>query len=650
MMELVISSCVLILAVVVLRALFRRRISQRLQYGIWLVVALRLLIPVQLGSASFSVGNAVRQSPQTAQVEAFTRRPVNQLAQAAKPQQNPAPAKAPSATPTPAKTALTVGQVLWGIYFVGVGATLLWSFGVNARFRRYIRREAQPLTAPESPIPVWVSAQAPSPCLTGLFRPAVYLTPGCLEDEKQRRHVLTHELTHYRHGDQIWSHVRCLCLCLHWYNPLVWLAAWLSRQDCELACDEGTLRRLAPQERMGYGRTLVRTAADAAMAGRILHTATSMGESREQIKERVTRIARRPRTMLTAAACMLLVVAVAAGCTFAGAAQPPEANPVLPDPLAAVPQETEPLTPISVNNKLLDLPPVAARTADEAAWLLAQQALEALSDGTLVPLANAALRQEDVCLYWEQDGQLGFGAVFYLAPEGEVDEEIQTFFLGYCCPVSELPPTLRDHYPDDPNGYLSYISFAAERNQDGAWSIGRTGSTAPLPTPQDNHGQWSDQAMERVFALREEAEDSAVATALSQRIFQALFDGGTGTLPPLEDKRFQKEAVQVHWQTDRFISFSVAYALKPATADGWSYYGSVSGDVIVPWSGVYADCPGYLGFWQNVVAGKLPDGAWVVLDITADGWPALEDFPEAEYESRLNSVSGEKANAADAAF
>ncbi len=56
------------------------------------------------------------------------------------------------------------------------------------------------------------------------------------------RHVLTHEFTHYRHGDHLWSMLRCLALAVHWWNPLVWLAAELSRRDAELACDEGALK------------------------------------------------------------------------------------------------------------------------------------------------------------------------------------------------------------------------------------------------------------------------------------------------------------------------------------------------------------------------------------------------------------------------
>ena len=70
--------------------------------------------------------------------------------------------------------------------------------------------------------------------------------------------MLTHELTHYRHLDHLWSVLRGVALAVHWWNPLVWLAAACSRRDGELACDEGALRRLGDNERIPYGEALLR--------------------------------------------------------------------------------------------------------------------------------------------------------------------------------------------------------------------------------------------------------------------------------------------------------------------------------------------------------------------------------------------------------
>lgn len=84
---------------------------------------------------------------------------------------------------------------------------------------------------PECPLPVYLVEGLSSPCLFGLFRPAIYLTPEAVENETVLRHVLAHEATHYAHKDHIWSALRCTALALHWYNPLVWLAVSLSKAD-----------------------------------------------------------------------------------------------------------------------------------------------------------------------------------------------------------------------------------------------------------------------------------------------------------------------------------------------------------------------------------------------------------------------------------
>ena len=138
-----------------------------------------------------------------------------------------------------------------------------------------------------------------------------------LRDETALRHALLHEQTHYRHGDHVWAVLRSVCLVLHWYNPLVWLAAALSRRDAELACDEGTLRRLGESERTAYGETLIRLTCSR-KKGELLLTATAMTGSQRSLRERIALIAKKPRMALYTLAAAVLVVAVAAGCTFAG--------------------------------------------------------------------------------------------------------------------------------------------------------------------------------------------------------------------------------------------------------------------------------------------------------------------------------------------
>ena len=78
-----------------------------------------------------------------------------------------------------------------------------------------------------------------APFILGLFSPTIYLPPG-LEGEPLR-YVLAHERFHIRHADHAVKLFGFLLLCVHWFNPLVWLAFYLMSRDMEMRCDEAVL-------------------------------------------------------------------------------------------------------------------------------------------------------------------------------------------------------------------------------------------------------------------------------------------------------------------------------------------------------------------------------------------------------------------------
>lgn len=159
-----------------------------------------------------------------------------------------------------------------------------------------------------------------TPCLYGLLCPSIYVTEEVMEKNVSMQHVLEHELTHYRHRDYIWSLLRVVCLVLHWYNPLVWWASILSRNDAELACDEATIKRLGEQERASYGRTLIDLTCEKRSA--ILITATTMTGSKKSIKERIFLIAKNPKMRKSVLAGVILLAVLALIFTFTGARKP----------------------------------------------------------------------------------------------------------------------------------------------------------------------------------------------------------------------------------------------------------------------------------------------------------------------------------------
>lgn len=69
--------------------------------------------------------------------------------------------------------------------------------------------------------------------------------------------VLAHEAVHVRRGDNLWKIVMMMAVCIHWFNPLVWIMYVLFTRDMELSCDEKVLSRFGERAKREYARALV---------------------------------------------------------------------------------------------------------------------------------------------------------------------------------------------------------------------------------------------------------------------------------------------------------------------------------------------------------------------------------------------------------
>ena len=264
MMHWCISSSLLISAVILLRKLNGTWVSARMRYATWGVVLVRLLIPFWtqfyynsiLGSKTMSVWLVQWDRKLTENQEFY--------------------------------------QLLMAIYLFGVlitGTVLLIS---NLRFSYGLRRQREEVSVKDIDLPTYVTAKIDSPCLVGVIRPCIYVNPLVYGDEELLNYTLLHEVCHFRRKDYVWSFLRCLCLCLHWYNPLVWVAAYLSKIDSELACDEAVVHKIGYENRFDYGRALIAVTCGAAQSLPI--AATAMIGNECIVKRRVLRIAAEPYT------------------------------------------------------------------------------------------------------------------------------------------------------------------------------------------------------------------------------------------------------------------------------------------------------------------------------------------------------------------
>ena len=352
--EWAITSNVLILIVLAVRFLLKDRLSARLKYALWGVVLLRLLVPFQVelpapvsDAVPLLVSNAVPaverweepSIPVFPQEDfaafGFDRADLYQLEPGEIIPTDTSigywQKSQDGETITRYLDLWSPAQIVTVIWSVGAGLTGAAILLSNLRFSLRLKKRREPVVwtggqcppLQDLPIPVYTAAHLPSPCLFGVLRPAVYLTPGAAEDAATLRHVLAHELTHYAHRDHLWSLLRCLALALHWYNPLVWLAVGMSKGDGELACDEGAVARLGEEERIPYGRTLVdMVAARSLRPGDLLSCSTAMTGGKKSITQRVSALVKKPETVKAALFAVVAVMALSAVFVFAGRGQP----------------------------------------------------------------------------------------------------------------------------------------------------------------------------------------------------------------------------------------------------------------------------------------------------------------------------------------
>ncbi len=340
MTETLITSSVLIGAVCLMRRVLRKRARPELLYALWLLPALRLMLPglwllgiKETADSALSIMNAAGRL-ETAAAETL----IGDRASVVFYGQTLSPAYWDS--PEIQAAAVNWREIFTKIWIFGAALFGLWLGGVNLLFFRRLRQKRRFLfwadrncgqweRGTERPlkkaVPVYETEAVGSPCCHRLLGSgAVYLPSGMadsLEREGKRvvlNHILAHEICHIRHRDGIWGLLRCLLLCLYWINPLVWLAAVLSRRDCEMACDAAAVKLLGERQRFQYANTLLQlTQWSPRSSGLFYGTAAMEGEKKTMI-ERIKRLSGKYKNTRAAAVLAAVCALILAACTFTG--------------------------------------------------------------------------------------------------------------------------------------------------------------------------------------------------------------------------------------------------------------------------------------------------------------------------------------------
>ena len=213
MLREVLTVSALIVVVLLVRAIFKNRVPKRMIYALWLVVLLKLCLPGTLFSLPVLSVEDAAVPAQSAERPVQTAPVIQRPAQTVTKPQTPAqqPVSPVQETAKPAAKPLTTAQILQIVWFSGSALLGLWLFGAWAVFTIRLRRDRRFL-GKRSGTCIYVSDAVKSPCLAGLI-PAVYLTEDVLQTDEAEL-ILSHELTHLRHLDFLWSFCRTAAVML----------------------------------------------------------------------------------------------------------------------------------------------------------------------------------------------------------------------------------------------------------------------------------------------------------------------------------------------------------------------------------------------------------------------------------------------------
>lgn len=320
-----------------------KRYGAKWRYLLWLVVAVRLCIPVQLSLPDFMMGmrmevpsvqNAAREMlaerTELYVIEETTMEPVSVDTILAEDGAQPPAVNldANSSYQNPVDFFLAYPDMLW---MLGVLLFLGWQGWKYFSFKKMLQRNRRKVldaavldiyytlcknmgisTRPE----IYFCGGLPSPLCVGFFKPAIYINSEDRE-EGDLRLILQHELTHCKREDLWYKGILMLARAMHFFNPFVHWMAKLAEKDMELSCDLAVMENCNMEEREAYSMAILRTVKKANSKNMGMSTAFSGGK--EELKARFENIfdmtaKKRGIALFTAAALLVCGGAAFVGC------------------------------------------------------------------------------------------------------------------------------------------------------------------------------------------------------------------------------------------------------------------------------------------------------------------------------------------------
>ncbi len=279
------------LAVMAVRPLLRRA-PRRAVCMLWLLVALRLLLPARL-----TVESPVSlQQPESPPIQAY-----QELRQQEKVYVSAPPERRLEMAGPAAAQGFALLDQLPAIWLTGVGCMALYMALSLLRMRWRLR------AAPRIQDNVYRCTDWSTPFVLGVLAPRIYVPETVSEQDFPQ--VLAHERCHIRRWDHVWKPLAFLLLAVNWFNPVLWAAYVLLGRDMERACDEMVLKNATPAQRAAYSRALVSCAAQPKMAA-----VCPLAFGEVAVKERVKNVLNYKKPALWAVILLVVAAAIIGAC------------------------------------------------------------------------------------------------------------------------------------------------------------------------------------------------------------------------------------------------------------------------------------------------------------------------------------------------
>ncbi|MEK3660736.1 M56 family metallopeptidase [Paenibacillus sp. FSL F4-0236] len=242
-----------VIVFIIVARLFLRKVPKIFSYALWSVVLIRLLCPFSIESIFSFIPSEVQNSPlnklytQTPQIQNVintSEQAVNNISPVLIPSTPAAPSGIIPSNPSDAW--INIGQYIW---LIGIGLLLIYSIVATVRLSRDLRA-ATPLFEN-----IYEHNGISTPFVFGFLKPRIYLPNGLSDHEKA--YIIKHEQVHIHRCDHIIKLLAFVVLCIHWFNPVVWLAFYLMSDDMEQSCDESVIRQMGSGIKKEYSTSLL---------------------------------------------------------------------------------------------------------------------------------------------------------------------------------------------------------------------------------------------------------------------------------------------------------------------------------------------------------------------------------------------------------